>query len=173
MTECADEARASDPLREWQVRIDPDLTVIGDAELLWRAIGNLLANIGSHTPEGTTAAVTAVRTGDEIEIRVSDTGPGVPADQLARIFDRFYRVAAPRPGSKTGSGLGLAIVAAVATAHHGSVAAAQNAPHGLDVILTLPAATIPAEPELPDNASVTASVTTACPSPTAVASRPT
>ena len=170
--ECGDEARGADPLRDWQLRIDPDLAVIGDAELLWRAVGNLLANIGSHTPAGAGAAITARRVGADIQIVVSDTGPGVRADQLARIFDRFYRASTPSPGSSPGSGLGLAIVAAVAAGHHGAVAATSTPPHGLAVTLTLPAAIAP-EPEPQDSASVTASVTTGCGSPRVTASRPT
>jgi two-component system, OmpR family, sensor kinase len=172
LRECGDEARGADPLRDWHLRIDPDLAVIGDAELLWRAIGNLLVNIGSHTPAGARAAIIARRVGEDIQVVVSDTGPGVRADQLARIFDRFYRTSVPRPGSSPGSGLGLAIVAAVAAAHHGAVAATSTPPHGLAVTLTLPAATA-AELEQSDSASVTASVTTACGSPRVTASRPT
>ena len=60
----------------------------------------------------------------------------MPAGQLPRIFDRFYRASAP-PG-RPGSGLGLAIVAAIAAAHHGTVEASPNQPHGLSLTLALP-----------------------------------
>jgi two-component system, OmpR family, sensor kinase len=171
LRECSDEARGADSRRDWHLRIDPDLAVIGDAELLWRAIGNLLANIASHTPAAACATITASRIGEDIQVVVSDSGPGVRADQLPRIFDRFYRAGTPKPGSSPGSGLGLAIVAAVAAAHQGAVTATSKAPHGLAVTLTLPAAPAEAEPAV--SASVTASVTTACGSPRATASRPT
>ena len=66
----------------------------------------------------------------------ADDGPGIPPDQLPRIFDRFYR--ARVPSRRPGSGLGLAIAAAVAAAHDGHVAAVAGEPHGLRIILTLP-----------------------------------
>jgi two-component system sensor histidine kinase MprB len=71
-------------------------------------------------------------------LQVSDDGPGVPAGQLPRIFDRFYRASAP--SARPGSGLGLAIVTAVAATHGGTTHAALNQPHGLRITLTLPAA---------------------------------
>ena len=69
--------------------------------------------------------------------RSATTGPGVPADQLPRIFDRFYR--AGLTSRRPGSGLGLAIAAAVAAAHDGRMAAALGEPHGLRIRLILPA----------------------------------
>ena len=108
----------------------------GDEEMLRRALDNLLANVGTHTPEGTTATITAASHDGEVRIEVSDDGPGVPASELPRIFDRFYRAGAPP--QRRGSGLGLAIVAAIAAAHHGTVQAALNQPRGLRVTLALP-----------------------------------
>jgi signal transduction histidine kinase len=79
-----------------------------------------------------------------ITVQVSDDGPGVPAAQLPRIFDRFYRAAAP--SARPGSGLGLAIVTAVAATHGGTTDAAPNPPHGLRITLTLPSASaLPAD----------------------------
>jgi len=74
-----------------------------------------------------------------VVVEVSDDGPGVPPGQLDRIFDRFYRGAAP--ACRPGSGLGLAIVSAVAAAHDGLASAALSTPHGLRITVTLPAAT--------------------------------
>jgi two-component system, OmpR family, sensor kinase len=138
------EARIADPLRVYQSSPDGDLTIHGDAELLRRALGNLLANVRTHTPAGTTARVSAHRTGDGLEIEVSDDGPGVPDDDLPLLFDRFYRASAPfrRPGS----GLGLAIVAEVAAAHGGTAQATANQPHGLRVAVTVPAPALISQP---------------------------
>ena len=97
--------------------------------------------MAAHTPPGTTATLTAARRDGTVTIEVSDDGPGVPGDQLASIFDRFYRGSAPSP--RPGSGLGLAIVAATAAAHHGTATAAPNHPRGLVVTLTLPASAQP------------------------------
>ena len=134
---CAERAQIADPQRTWRARIAPGLAATGDEELLRRAVDNLLANVCAHTPAGTVATITAAARGGTAVIEVSDDGPGVPADRLPHIFDRFYRAAAPPP--RPGSGLGLAIVTAVAAAHEGTAEAAPNHPHGLRVTLTLPA----------------------------------
>jgi two-component system OmpR family sensor kinase len=131
-------ARVADPARTWQAMIDPGLLVAGDEELLRRAADNLLANVSTHTPPGTVASLRAGESDGAITVQVSDDGPGVPAGQLPRIFDRFYRAAAP--SARPGSGLGLAIVTAVAATHGGTAHASLNHPRGLRIILTLPAA---------------------------------
>jgi two-component system OmpR family sensor kinase len=127
---------AADPGREWRTQIDAGMVVVGDEELLRRAVDNLLANVRVHTPEGTTATVTVTRRGANIAIDVSDGGPGVPTDRLADIFERFTRVGA-QP-TRPGSGLGLAIVAETAAVHGGTVTAAGNRPHGLCISVVLP-----------------------------------
>jgi len=138
---CAERARIANPQRTWRVRIAAGLVATGDEELLRRAVDNLLANVCAHTPERTVATITAAECGGAAIVEVSDDGPGVPAGQLPRIFDRFYRAAAPPP--RPGSGLGLAIVTAIAAAHGGTAGAALNHPHGLRVTLTLPAGGLP------------------------------
>ena len=82
-------------------------------------------------------AITAREAGDSVVVEVSDNGPGVPADRLPRIFDRFYR--AGTPARRPGSGLGLAIVTEIAAAHDGTVTAAAVWPRGLRVTLAVPA----------------------------------
>jgi two-component system, OmpR family, sensor kinase len=137
VTGCVERARLADPQRGWRATVDPGLVVAGDEELLRRAADNLLANVSTHTPAGTVATVVAGQCDGLVTVAVSDDGPGVPAGQLPRIFDRFYRVA---PSARPGSGLGLAIVTAVAATHGGTAVARPSQPHGLQVTLTLPAA---------------------------------
>jgi len=137
VTGCAERARVADPLRVWRVTVDPGLVVAGDEELLRRAVDNLLANVSTHTPAGTVATVVAGQCDGTVSVAVGDDGPGVAAGQLPRIFDRFYRAA---PSARPGSGLGLAIVTAVAATHGGTAVARPSQPHGLQVTLTLPAA---------------------------------
>jgi two-component system, OmpR family, sensor kinase len=137
--DCVERARIADPSRTWRAHAAAGLVTVGDREMLSRAVDNLLANVRAHTPEGTVAAVTAradgsVNTRGQVIVEVSDNGPGVPADRLSRIFDRFYRAGSPR----SGSGLGLAIVTEIAAAHEGTAHATLNHPHGLSVTLTLP-----------------------------------
>jgi len=140
--DCVERSRIADPRRTWQARIAPGLVAVGDQEMLCRAVDNLLANVHTHTPEGTTAVVTAyadgtMNDGGRVVVEVSDNGPGVPADRLPRIFDRFYR--AGTPAQRPGSGLGLAIVTEIAAAHDGTVTAAASWPRGLRVTLAVPA----------------------------------
>jgi two-component system, OmpR family, sensor kinase len=135
---CADRARTADPAWTWRTCVAPGLEVTGDDELLRRATDNLLANVRAHTPAGTVATITATARDGNVVVEVSDDGPGVPADQLPRVFDRFYRGAAR--ANHPGAGLGLAIVSTIAGAHHGTAVACLNEPTGLRVTLTLPAA---------------------------------
>jgi two-component system OmpR family sensor kinase len=130
---CADRIRIAAPRRDWHTEIAPEVVVIGDEELLRRAVDNLLVNVLTHTPEDASATVVLREHGDDIEIEVSDTGPGVREDQLPRIFDRFYRTGTARPGA----GLGLAIVTRIVNVHNGTVVAEPNPPHGLLVRITL------------------------------------
>jgi two-component system, OmpR family, sensor kinase len=141
----AERAQVPDPARTWRTSVSPGLLVTGDEELLRRAIDNLLANVRAHTPASAVTTITAAARENNVIVEVSDDGPGVPADQLARIFERFYRGAAP--SERPGAGLGLAIVSTVAATHHGTAQAALNKPSGLRVTLTLPAAS--AQPVLP------------------------
>ena len=146
ISECAERARIAGPARTWLTDIEPGLTVTGDEELLHRAVGNLLANVAAHTPATAVGTITAAGCASTVTIDVSDDGPGVPAAQLPRIFDRFYRP--PAPSRRPGSGLGLAIVTAVAAAHHGTATATLNQPHGLRVTLALPTSPQLSQPAL-------------------------
>ncbi|HEY4459881.1 MAG TPA: HAMP domain-containing sensor histidine kinase [Pseudonocardiaceae bacterium] len=130
---CVDRIQVAAPNRRWHTEIKPGVVIIGDEELLRRAVDNLLVNVRTHTPEDASATVALREHGDDIEIEVSDTGPGVPDEQLPRIFDRFYRAGAARPGA----GLGLAIVTRIVNVHNGTVVAETNEPHGLRVRVTL------------------------------------
>ncbi len=85
------------------------LPVRGDAERLRQALGNYLANAVHHTPAGGRITVGATRVGDWARLFVADTGPGIPPEEAAHVFERFYRVDRARSSRTGGSGLGLAI----------------------------------------------------------------
>jgi two-component system, OmpR family, sensor kinase len=114
-----------------------DMVVEGDANQLRRVIDNLLANVRVHTPPLTPARllVGAERRGTVV-VEVSDEGPGIPAESLPKVFDRFYRADPARSGD--GSGLGLAIVAAVASAHGGHVEVSSEPGKGTAIRIRLP-----------------------------------
>ncbi len=125
---------------EWPVRFTAShpVEVMGDPVRLRQVIDNLLANVRAHTPPGTTATVRVDQDGETAEIVVKDTGPGMPTDEAARVFERFYRADASRARSHGGSGLGLSIVAAIVTAHGGTVSAKSAVGEGMTVTVRLP-----------------------------------
>ena len=114
----------------------------GDADRLEQALQNVAANAIRHTPDGGTVALHAEPAGNRVRLTVTDSGPGIPAEHLPHIFDRFYKADASRAGSgvESGSGLGLSIVRVIVARHGGEVSAA-NAPGGGAVFtLIIPAA---------------------------------
>lgn len=117
----------------------PDLPVLrGDETLLQRALVNLLGNAIKYTPVGGTIRVRAVPDGQQVSIDVIDNGPGIPAEALPHLFDRFYRV----PGTHAeGTGLGLSIVKSIVEKHHGSVQvkSTEGAGSTFTILLPLPA----------------------------------
>lgn len=121
------------------ITVPPGLSVTADARLLGRAIGNLVRNSLVHAGPDARVAVTARAAGDEVRITVSDQGPGVPRDDLARIFEPFYRIDRSRSRDTGGTGLGLAIVRTAVEACGGSVEASLPDGGGLAVEIRLPA----------------------------------
>ena len=104
----------------------------GDRDLLFQALANLVDNAIKHTPQGSEITLAAAATDSGAEIRVIDTGPGIPPDSHEKVFQRFYRTDASR--STPGSGLGLSLVRAVADLHDARIELADNAP-GLRVTI--------------------------------------
>jgi two-component system heavy metal sensor histidine kinase CusS len=123
-----------------EVEADPGLVVRADRHLLQQAVGNLVANALAHTPAGGVVTLFAKRGATGVRFGVRDTGPGVPADHLPYLFDRFYRADPARAADRgrVGLGLGLAIVKGIAELHRGSVTAASAPGQGTTVTLTLP-----------------------------------
>ena len=113
------------------------VTVAGDAALLERVVRNLLDNADKFTPPGEPVEVAVRADGERAVLTVRDHGPGIPAEDRERVFDRFYRSAATR--TLPGSGLGLAIVAQVVADHGGSVVAADAEGGGAVITIDLPA----------------------------------
>lgn len=112
------------------------LTVIGDAERLDRALGNLVANALKFTREGGTITLAARAVDGDVEISVTDTGIGIEPEEQARVFERFYKSDRGRGGG--GIGLGLAIVKHIVLAHEGTVSVASRVGHGSTFTMRLP-----------------------------------
>ena len=109
--------------------------VMGDRELLAQALINLIENAVRHTPAGTRIIVGTRKQGDSCRAFVTDDGPGIAADDLDRVTERFVRLDAAR--SSPGNGLGLSLVKSVAEAHGGRLELNDSGP-GLDATLILP-----------------------------------
>ena len=138
----AGDASAIAPDRPIELHVrDADVTVIADAASLRQAIDNLLANTRAHTSAGTRVDVTVERRDGHVAIVVDDSGPGIHPADAAHLFDRFFRAerSRARDGRPGGAGLGLSIVAAVASAHDGSVNVDASPSGGARFTILLPA----------------------------------
>jgi two-component system, OmpR family, sensor kinase len=116
-----DAARASDPERPIDVDSQSPLVVLGAESRLRQVVDNLLTNARVHTPARTPVHVRVSADDKRAVVEVSDEGPGVPAEEADRIFERFHRIDRSRARSQGGVGLGLAIVRSVVEAHGGAV----------------------------------------------------
>jgi len=123
--------------------------VLGDVDRLAQVLDNLLDNAIRHAPDRSAVTVTLTRVGDEAQCSVHNPGPGIPAEHLPLVFERFYRVDAARDRASGGAGLGLAIARALITAHGGCIGAHSTAGQGTSITFSLPAGGI--APRLPES----------------------
>jgi PAS domain S-box-containing protein len=133
-------------LADWQstgVRLDVDLPdrpvlVQGDPEQLERVVANLVSNALKFTPPGGQVWVRLAAGEREARVTVSDTGLGIPAEELPRVFDRFFRSSRSQDRDRPGTGLGLTIAKSIMERHGGTVEAAANPERGTTFTMTLP-----------------------------------
>ncbi|WP_246075614.1 sensor histidine kinase, partial [Nonomuraea terrae] len=104
-----------------QAAVPDDLVVRADPDLLAQVLSNLLDNAVRHSPPGGSVTVGGSAEGDGIRLVVADSGPGIPAESRARVFERFSRLDAGRAADAGGAGLGLAIVKEIVELHGGSI----------------------------------------------------
>ena len=121
-----------------ELETSDSVAVNSDPEALRQIFTNLFDNALRHTAPGGRIRVAAERAGDETVVSVSDTGSGIPADHLPRIFERFYRVDPSRSRQEGGTGLGLAIVKHLVEAHGGRVEADSELGRGTTIHLYFP-----------------------------------
>jgi len=119
------------------VKASQEIFLQGNAELLRRAIENVLRNAIRYAPPESTVEVRLVRAADCARITVRDYGPGIPENLKERIFDPFFRADASRDEHTGGLGLGLAIAQRATRVHHGDITAANASPGAL-LTITLP-----------------------------------
>ncbi len=119
------------------VSLEPETIVEGNAELIRRAVENVLRNAIRYSPRGGSVEVTLKREGDIANITVRDYGPGIPEALTQRIFDPFFRADASRDERTGGLGLGLAIARRGVRVHHGDITAKDASP-GAILTISLP-----------------------------------
>ena len=112
--------------------------VLADPRWLHQVITNLLSNALKFTPAGGRVTISTWQADPDAVLEVTDTGPGIPADELPHVFDRFWR--GRQAAQISGSGIGLSVAADLARAHGGQLTAASQPGHGATMTLTLPGA---------------------------------
>ncbi|RMB87823.1 cell wall metabolism sensor histidine kinase WalK [Streptomyces shenzhenensis] len=131
--DAAADLRAQQPERPVTVAADGSVLVRADESGLRQVLGNLVANVRTHTPGDVPVRLGVERADGLVRLCVADEGPGLAEEDAARIFDRFFRA-----GGGAGSGLGMAIVQGVVRTHGGEVAVRTAPGEGLAVTVTLP-----------------------------------
>ncbi|HEX3149300.1 MAG TPA: ATP-binding protein [Gemmataceae bacterium] len=116
---------------------EPLPPVSGDPERLALAVANLVENAVTYTPTGGKVTLSALAADGRVVFAVADTGPGIPAEHLPHVFERFFRV--PGQSAEGGTGLGLSIVKEIVDAHHGEVSCESTPGHGSVFRIALPA----------------------------------
>jgi two-component system sensor histidine kinase SenX3 len=150
VAEAVERARSAAEQRGTPIEVhEPDhrLSVVGDRRQLVSAVYNLLDNATKYSEAGSPVEVATRVVGDAVEIDVRDHGVGIPARDLERIFERFYRVDRARSRETGGTGLGLAIVRHVAVNHAGDCRVSSREGEGSTFTLSFPAGPLPAARE--------------------------
>jgi signal transduction histidine kinase len=121
------------------ISVEPSgLQVHGDAERVHQVVANLLDNAIRHSPDGGEVSLVARRANATVNIAVTDQGPGIPAGEAGRVFERFYRADAARSSAEGGTGLGLAIARWIVDLHGGDIRVERNEPRGCRMVVALP-----------------------------------
>lgn len=139
VTDAVESARAAGPGHPISLNAGSEIYALGDANRIHQVVANLLANARVHTPVGTQIKVSVAQSENEVQVVVSDNGPGLSEADREKIFERFYRVdpSRQRTGAE-GSGLGLSIVDAVMRSHGGHVSVDSKLGEGTTFTLHFP-----------------------------------
>jgi len=144
MADAVTALRSAHPQRQFDLAPSGGSVVVGDHDQLTQVLINLLTNAAVHTPApgriGLSAHAGLLPSGPAVELRVADEGPGLPPEEAAHVFERFWRADKARTRAKGGSGLGMAIVAQIVAGHGGEVRFDSSVEAGTTVVVTLPGA---------------------------------
>jgi signal transduction histidine kinase len=122
-----------------EVSVEPaDLEVYGDPERVHQVVANLLDNAIAHSPPGGGVSLKALGNGGVARIEVRDEGPGIPSEEAARVFERFYRSDSARSSREGSSGLGLAIARWIVDLHGGDIRVDTTYSNGCNMVVELP-----------------------------------
>jgi two-component system, OmpR family, sensor kinase len=145
--EAVGDARAAAPDLDVTITESEAVVVPGDPVRLRQVVDNLLDNARTHTPPGTHVRVAVTSTDDDAVVTVEDDGPGLPPEQAAKVFERFYRADESRSRDKGGAGLGLSISSAIAEGHGGTLTVGPSSDGGARFELRLPTHPVDPDPE--------------------------
>ena len=143
LVEAAEAARPAADRKQIELNLETDRLrpIVCDWARIAQLVDNLVANAIKFTPEGGRVAIRAAQIGDAVEISVNDSGIGIPAEELPRLFGRFFRASNAAASSIPGTGLGLAISQAIAGAHNTVITVQSTVAQGTTFRLHLPACT--------------------------------
>src|SRR3989442_11267940 len=127
----------AEPRASLQVDIAPDLSVQGDAQRLQQVVRNLLENALNYSPDGSTVQISLKKQNGRARMSVRDSGIGIAAEELPKIFDRFYRGVEASRVHREGAGLGLSIVKYVVEGLGGDISV-ESRPNGATFVVELP-----------------------------------
>ncbi|MHC4397226.1 MAG: ATP-binding protein [Planctomycetota bacterium] len=138
------ERKAKDKSITLTSNIEPAVgMIVGNQFSLNEMITNLLFNAIKYTPEKKTVHIEAKTSGDNVQIDISDTGIGIPANELGHVFDEFFRASNAKKSEKDGSGLGLSIVKQIVQRHGGNISVKSTQDQGSTFTVTLPGSNSP------------------------------
>ena len=121
-----------------QAHILPDVWLNGDKFMLQIMLSNLIENAAKYSPKHTVIDVVLTETGNQLKLKVIDQGPGIPVDERARIFLKFYRIGNENTRKSKGSGLGLFLTQKIVQQHGGTITVKDNVPTGTCFEITWP-----------------------------------
>ncbi|HYE55667.1 MAG TPA: ATP-binding protein, partial [Chitinophagaceae bacterium] len=127
---CIEDFRQRFSERPWEMQIEPDIAVEGDALLLQIMINNLLENAHKYSPRQKPISIQLYREGIRAVLRVLDEGPGIPDNEKKKVFEKFYRIGNEDVRTTKGTGLGLHLCRKIAKDHEADINVTNNLPSG-------------------------------------------